>query len=748
MKPNPPVTRQRRPATDAIGVSRGGSLGSGGRGPRDRTAEGRPAAAPQCSAPARVPSASRVHTSSGRSPGSIAARYSTSTAQGGGVSATALVVQHVLQRGQGDRVVHVAEHVDVDRPQGPPDHPCARLLGRGGRRRGGAGSRSAGGGDPPSRRTAPGRGGPAGRRDRRTTHSATASTPAPVDREGRAALGRARRGTPSTRSRGRRRRGRRGTGRCGARTGAAPSRRAGRRRWRRRWRRPGDTGRARRAAGARSRSRRPGGPSSVRGTYRAGAVTPHHAQGRAPVGPSRRSPGPPPAVASSAAVNPDLTRRVRTDADVRARRFGAAWTAGVAGSRSAWFWWMVTEATGNLLRYQPLNGDFFDGEARSLLDGNLAVAAVDPEHRGLRPTMARRTCTLGRSRRSSGCRSVRGDRLARRPPVRRVHGDRVALHAGGGRRALRGGSAGSSGRISPSGGRRPRSVALFTVLVGIGSPLFFTGSRSWVYRGPRSGPWRSPCPRYDQIVALLADPTRGRLAPERRSPALSALGPACRFGAGPIAALGIVLLVVLVVQIRPGTGRASAGWACPNGCTGRGWLPGMARTVAIPIVIFAAQKHREVRHPVLHPVRHPAPEPLRRPTAARVPRRTAGRWSLRQRFPPSSSSSCVPTPCRSIQDLPPGRLPDKRRPTVIGDLLFDQHDYTAGITATMPLLVALAVAGVVGAIRRRALAVVRVPILGALAVLPISLSFLYVARAVHGATCSRSWCSAPWPGSR
>ena len=227
----------------------------------------------------------------------------------------------------------------------------------------------------------------------------------------------------------------------------------------------------------------------------------------------------------------------------------------------------------------------------------------------------------------------------------------------------------------PVGRTETAVVALFVVLVGIGSPLFFTGSRSWVYHEaaramafavcvvpPDRGPPRRPHPGATHCCSVLT----GASALEPRS-----------IGAGPIAALGIVLLVVLVVQIRPGVGVPA--WLGRARTAARaGVAPGYRARVAIPIVIFAADNTAKSGTPFSIPFDTQL-QNLFDANGGVCSRRTAGRGhsgSDSHPAPPARASRRHPV----LRDLPLGRLPDAR-PTVIGDLLFDQRDYTVGITA-------------------------------------------------------------------
>jgi hypothetical protein len=192
-----------------------------------------------------------------------------------------------------------------------------------------------------------------------------------------------------------------------------------------------------------------------------------------------------------------------------------------------------------------------------------------------------------------------------------------------------------------------------------------------------------------------------------------------------MAALALVLLAAGIVRLRPAwAGVARVTGVGPTPWPGK-WLGGLAAAIVVPVVVYVAINLAKFGTPLSVPYDAQLQnllDPHRRKVLA------ANDGSL-------FTLAAVPT--QVLQLVRPDALrldttfpfvgAATFRPRVVGSLLFDQRDYTASLTAAMPGLVLLAVAGAVRVCRAGA-AALRLPVIGAAVVLPVSWSFLYVAQ--------------------
>jgi len=404
------------------------------------------------------------------------------------------------------------------------------------------------------------------------------------------------------------------------------------------------------------------------------------------------------------------------------RRFATAWASGAVVCALA-FLWMVTEGTGNLLRYQRVNSDFYEAQARALLHGNLAIPAR----------------TLGLEAFSHGGRTYTYfppvPALVRLPFVAVTHsldgrlgtlftfGAFVLALAGTGMLAWRIRTILRADR--PVGRTEAVAVALLAVLVGVGSPLFFPASRPWVYHEAAIWGMAFAVCAYDQILAFVRAPSRARVTRAGLFGA-GALLSRPPIGAGVLATITLVLAVAAVARWRPGRGRL-AEWcgvsdAIPRS---RGWLGGLAAAVAVPTVVYVAINLAKFGTPLSVPYDAQL-QNLLDPHRREVLAANGGSLFTLRAVPTQVLQLLRPDALRLHATFPFVGFPTTR-PHVVGSLLFDQRDFTASLTAAAPALVVLGILGIVRVLRRGA-GPLRLPVLGAAVVLPISWSFLYVAQ--------------------
>jgi hypothetical protein len=410
------------------------------------------------------------------------------------------------------------------------------------------------------------------------------------------------------------------------------------------------------------------------------------------------------------------------DAGAR-KRFARAWAVGAAVSTLA-YWWMVAEGrVAGLFRYHRLNSDFYDAQARSMLHGKLEIPLRILKiegftHDGNQYTYFPPFPAFLRLPFVAVTDSLDGRLTGLSLLVAFV----LAITAAG---VLAWRVRGLVRGERPVGGTEIVVVALFALLLGIGSPLYFTASRAWIYHESAAWGMAFTVCAFDQIVAFLRGPTGRRLARASVFGGCAVLSRAAT-GAGTLLALGFVLLVIVLVAIWPRARRWTMWTGVPDEAVQTRWIPGLAAGIAIPSVVYAAFNYAKFETFFSVPYDAQVESQL---NPHRIEVLAANHDSL-------FTLKAIPT--QLLQYFRPdairvhGTFPwiggPTGFPTVIGDLLFDQREHTVSITAGMPLLVILAIVGAIAIARTRALSALRLPAIAALMVLPVSLSILFVAQ--------------------
>ena len=412
--------------------------------------------------------------------------------------------------------------------------------------------------------------------------------------------------------------------------------------------------------------------------------------------------------------------------DVGRRRFARAWTAGSAIA-AAVFGWLVTAGTGDFFRHQRLFDDFYEAQANAILHGNLAIPRLTLGFEGIvhdgktymyfPPVPA----------------------VLRIPVVAFTHAldgrlgaaylllAFVLAMAGAGvfvwrvRRLLRPGPV-SRGEAWATG-----ALAL---LLGVGSPALFMGSRAWVYH--ESALWGiafAIC-AYDQIVAFVTSPSGRRLA---RAGAFGGASLLSRppIGAGPIAAIALVLAAVVAVRLRPRWQERLRPLGADNVLARADrWLAPLVSVFAIPVVVYVVINYAKFGTLLTVPYDQQV-QNLFDPTRART---LAANYNslFNPRAVPTQVFQYLRPDGVSFQSFFPWVVFPTSVPHVVGDVVFDKLDHTSSVTATMPAFLVLGVVGGVGVVRRPALAPLRTAVIGAIVVLPVSLSVVYVTERYTG----------------
>jgi len=412
--------------------------------------------------------------------------------------------------------------------------------------------------------------------------------------------------------------------------------------------------------------------------------------------------------------------------DVGPRRFARAWTAGSAIA-CAVFGWLVTAGTGDFFRHQRLFDDFYDAQAHAILHGNLALPRLTLGLEGIVHD---------------------GKTYMYFPPAPAVLRIPVVAftHALDGRLgsvylllafALAMGGAGVlvwrvRGLLRPGPVSRGEAWATgaFAVLLGVGSPALFMGSRAWVYH--ESALWGiafAIC-AYDQLVAFLISPSGGRLA---RAGAFGGASLLSRppIGAGPIAAIALVLALVVAVRLRPRWQERLRPLGADNvlARTDR-WLVPLVSVFAVPVVVYVVINYAKFGTLFTVPYDKQV-QNLFDPTRART---LAANYNslFNPRAIPTQLLQYVRPDGVSFQSFFPWVVFPTSVPHVVGNVVFDKLDHTSSVTASMPAFVVLGVLGGVGVVRKRVLAPLRTAVVGAIVVLPISLSVVYVTERYTG----------------
>jgi hypothetical protein len=384
---------------------------------------------------------------------------------------------------------------------------------------------------------------------------------------------------------------------------------------------------------------------------------------------------------------------------------------------------MVAEGRLSLFRYQRLNSDFYDAQARSMLHGKLEIplrilTIEGFTHDGNQYTYFPPFPAFLRLPFVAVTDSLDGRLTALSLLLAFV----LAITAAG---VLTWRVRGITRGDVPVGRTETVVVALFALLLGVGSPLFFTSSRAWIYHESAAWGMAFAICAFDQIIALLRGPTGRRLARASVFGGCAILSRAAT-GVGALVALTFVLGIV-VITYWPRARRWFTWTAVPEEMYARPrWIAGLAGAIAVPSVVYAAFNYAKFE--TFFGVPYDAQvESQINPHRQEVLALNHNSLFTLKAIPTQLWQYFRPDAIR-IHGTFPWIGGPTGFPSVIGDLLFDQREHTVSITAGMPVLLALAIVGVVAIVRTRALSVLRLPAIAALVVLPVSLSILFVAQ--------------------
>jgi hypothetical protein len=397
------------------------------------------------------------------------------------------------------------------------------------------------------------------------------------------------------------------------------------------------------------------------------------------------------------------------DAECGARR--RFWRAAAIGGVLAApvFYWMVSAGQLNPFHAEPFGG-FYDVQAHSLLDLRWDVPAREVAFEGFRidgktylyfgPVPALLRMPILAITDSLDGRLTQVSMLAAFA-VALVFIARLSWRI---RRLVRGDATVSRLELWAVGG--------YVFLIATGSVVLFLASRAFVYHETELWGAALALAAYDAILGFLLEPSRRWIVLAGLWTTAAVLTRAT-VGAGPVIALALVLVVVVLRRLRAGGLGAPARWlAVPEAAGANTMIASLAVAVAVPVALYAYVNYSRFGSLFGLPIE----------------KQVYSEFNLaRQRALADNGGSLFGAkflPTQLLQVLRPdalrldGLFPWVRFPgraTVIGDVTFDTRDWATSIPASMPVFTLLGLGGVVVIARRAGATVVRTPLLAALA---------------------------------
>jgi hypothetical protein len=290
---------------------------------------------------------------------------------------------------------------------------------------------------------------------------------------------------------------------------------------------------------------------------------------------------------------------------------------------------------------------------------------------------------------------------------------------------------------TPVGTVEAWAAGAFTFLLGAGSVVLFLASRPIVYHEAELWGAALAIAAYDFLLAFMLEPDRKPLAWAGVFAGLAFLTRGS-VGAGPVAALALLLLVrVLVAAHRQSDRRALLAplrWlGVGREERNRGYILPLALTVVIPSALYVYVNYARFGHPWSLPISQHVTV-LEAADQMRIDALAAnGGSQFGLKFIPTNVLAMLRPDGIGLDGLFPwATFPPPA--DIIGGVKFDTIDWSGSITATMPLLLLLTVVGAIGVFRRQAdaafpsLAVLRVPVLGAFAGGFVTLTIYFIAQ--------------------
>jgi hypothetical protein len=423
------------------------------------------------------------------------------------------------------------------------------------------------------------------------------------------------------------------------------------------------------------------------------------------------------------------------------RRYGRGFAIG-ALLAGIIFFWMVTDGTFDPGHRVPFSGNFYDVQAHRMLEGHLSmpksVLSIEGyEHDGksymyfgpapafLRlPTAALTDSLDGRTGVTSMTLAFVVLMVALGRISWRVRRWSAAGHEGADEDADQG-----EGGVGVVDGWDELLAGVTAFVLGAGSTVVFLGVGAYVYHEAILWGVALAFAAFEAILAWIERP-RGAVLLAAAVLTLLALLSRLAVGIGPAAALALLAVAVAVARLWPGARRATARLGLAT--DGLGWdtVGVLALAVLVPLAVYAACNVAKFGTLFSVPYDHQAANAVV-PDRAAILAANDGTLLNVKALPTNLWQYLRPDAFRLDGGWPWVRLPTWR-PSVFGDLRYDMLDHTSSVTATMPLLLVLAVAGIVVMVRSRARRVVAtlgsldLPVVGAACAAVPSLVFVYI----------------------
>lgn len=278
-------------------------------------------------------------------------------------------------------------------------------------------------------------------------------------------------------------------------------------------------------------------------------------------------------------------------------------------------------------------------------------------------------------------------------------------------------------------------TSLFVFGLGGGSIVVFLASQAVVYHEAILWGIAFALCSYLQQVGFLVAPGRRTLGLSGIFAGLALLTRAS-VGAGPVVALGLVMLVYLFRAIRGRSGRVTRGLVPQlDAPKPRHHLLGVFLAVMIPVSFYMAVNYAKFDHPLRLPLNQQVFSDLDPNRQAALADNSGSLFGVK--FIPTTLWQYSRPDAVEPDGLAPWINFPRQPTTVVGDVTFDTLDEASSIPVTMPLLAVLGVVGVVALCRpppRRGpdLRVLRLPVVGAAAGAFTVLTIAFVANRYLG----------------
>jgi hypothetical protein len=408
------------------------------------------------------------------------------------------------------------------------------------------------------------------------------------------------------------------------------------------------------------------------------------------------------------------------------RRYGRGFAIG-ALLAGLIFFWMVTEGSFDVGHRVPFSGNFYDVQAHAILDGHLSMS---PKVLGIE----------GYSHDGKSYMYFGPAPAFLRLPVAAVT-DSLDGHTGVVSMCL----AylvllAALGRLSwriRRWARGPVEVddweellaGVTAFALGAGSTVIFLGIGPYVYHEAILWGVALAFAAFEAILAWIERP-RARVLVLASVFTLLALLSRLAVGIGPAAALALVAVAIAVARGWPRARRATARLGLLTEGLGWGTAGWLATAVVVPLAVYAAFNYAKFGTLFSVPFDHQAVNAILPARKAVLAANGGGLVNVRA-LPTNVWQYLRPDAVHFESIWPWVRLPT-HRPIVIGNLKYDLLDYTSSVTVTMPLLLVMAVAGIVTMLRTRARTSVAtpgslsLPVVGAACAAVPSLVFVYI----------------------